>query len=395
MENFEYSIPTRILFGKGTEEQAGKLIREYGFRKVLLHYGGGSVVRSGLLDRVRESLRAEGIEFAELGGVQANPVLGMVRRGIQMCLEEKAELILAVGGGSVIDSAKAIGDGAGNPDTDVWKYFLKEAVPQKAVPVAVILTLAASGSEMSDSAVITNEENGLKRGFGSPFHRPLFALCNPELTFSVSRFQTGCGTVDIMMHTLERYFGWTKDSSVTDRLAEGLLKAVIEAGRKADQNPEDYEARAALMWAGSLSHNGLTGLGRAYMMQVHQLEHELSGMYPRIAHGAGLSALFCSWARFVCPAAPERFAQYGQRVWNVEMNAENPMETAMAGIQATEEYFRSLNMPISLEELEVEQERFEEMAEKCTNFGARTLPGIRELGKEEMLEIYRMAYPRR
>lgn len=395
MKNFDITIPTRIIFGKDTEKQIGELVKEYGFHKVLIHYGGGSVKQSGLLDRVKASLHEDGICCTELGGVQANPVLGMVRKGIQLCLEEQVDLILAVGGGSVIDSAKAIGDGAGNPETDVWKYFQKEAVPVKHIPVAVILTLAASGSEMSQSAVITNEESGLKRGFNSWTHQPLFSICNPELTYTVNKFQTGCGTVDIMMHTLERYFGWTKDSALTDRIAEGLLKSVIEAGRIADQNPEDYEARATLMWAGSLSHNGLTGLGREYLMQIHQLEHELSGMYPRIAHGAGLSALFASWARFVCPAAVERFAQYAVRVWNVEMNFENPMATALAGIQATESFFQSLGMPVSLQELDVEPSKFEEMAEKCTNFGTRTLAGIRKLDKKEMIEIYQMAYSRR
>lgn len=395
MKNFDMSIPTRIIFGKGEEKRAGQLIREYGFQKVLLHYGGGSVVKSGLLGQVKASLEEAGIAYVELGGVQANPILGMVRKGIKLCLTEQVDMILAIGGGSVLDSSKAIGDGAGNPDVDVWDYFTGKAKPVNHIPVGAILTLAASGSEMSQSAVITNEEEGLKRGFNSPTHQPLFSICNPELTFTVNKFQTGCGTVDIMMHTLERYFGWSKDSGITDRIAEGLLKAVIEAGRIADQNPEDYEARAALMWAGSLSHNGLTGLGREFMMQVHQLEHELSGMYPRIAHGAGLSALWASWARYVCPAWPERFAQYAVRVWNVEMNFEAPVETALAGIRATEAFFQSLGMPVSLEELEVEPKRFEEMAEKCTNFGKRTLPGICELDKKEMIEIYQMAYPRR
>lgn len=392
MKNFDYHVPTRIIFGKDTEGQVGERIREYGFHKVLLHYGGKSAVRSGLLDRVKGSLDEAGILFVELGGVQANPVLSLVRKGIALCLEEKVDLILAVGGGSVIDSAKAIGDGAGNPGTDVWKFFAREAAPAGHIPVAVILTLAASGSEMSQSAVLTNEDGGFKRGFNSWTHQPLFSICNPELTYSVSPFQTGCGTVDIMMHTLERYFGWTKDSAVTDRLAEGLLKAVIEAGRVVHEHPQDYEGRAALMWAGSLSHNGLTGTGREFLMQVHQLEHELSGMYPEIAHGAGLSALWASWARYVCGSWPERFAQYACRVWDIPVEGKEPMKAALEGILATEEYFRSLDMPVSLKELHVDPARFEEMAEKCTNFGARTLPGIMELGKKEMMEIYGMAY---
>ncbi len=392
MKDFDVRIPTRIIFGKGKEREVGRLIKEYGYQKVLLHYGGGSAVRSGLLDQVKLSLEEVGISYVELGGVQANPTLSLVREGIRSCLAEKADLILAVGGGSVIDSAKAIGDGAGDPQADVWDFFLQKASPKAHIPVAVILTLSASGSEMSQSAVLTNEETGLKRGFNSPTHQPLFSICNPELTYSVSRFQTGCGTVDIMMHTLERYFGWTKDSAVTDRLAEGLLRAVIEAGQVADKKPRDYEARATLMWAGSLSHNGLTGIGRDFFMQVHQLEHELSGMYPRIAHGAGLSALFASWARFVCPSWPERFAQYASRVWDAAADPADPMPAALEGIRRTEALFKSLGMPISLKELDVDPERFEEMAIKCTNFGARTLKGIRELKKAEMIQIYEMAY---
>ena len=348
MNNFEFYTPTRMIFGKETHRQAGKIIREYGFKKVLLHFGGSSAKKSGLLDNVTADLEAEGIEVVALGGVRPNPALSLARKGISLCRNEKVDFVLAVGGGSVIDSAKCIADGAGNPEDDVWDYFLKKKMPSAALPVGVILTLSASGSEMSSSCVMSNEENGMKRGFNSVTHRPLFAICNPELTYTVSRFQTGCGTVDIMMHTLERYFTQTQNTAVTDRLAEGLLKAVIEAGRTADQYPEDYEARASLMWAGSLSHNDLTGAGRDFMMQVHQLEHELSGMYPAIAHGAGLSALWPSWARFVCPSNVSRFAQYAVNVWNLDMDFENPLKTAMAGIQATEDFFKSLNMPVSL-----------------------------------------------
>lgn len=394
MNNFEYCVPTRVIFGRDTQKRAGELIKEYGFRKVMIHYGGGSVKRSGLLDQVTASLREAGIEMVLFGGVQANPTLSKALEGMEICRREGVDFILAVGGGSVIDSAKCIADGAPNPEIDPWKFFMKEAVPPKALPHGNILTLSASGSETSQSCVITNEENGLKRGFNCPAHRPLFAVCNPELTFTVSRFQTGCGTVDILMHTLERYLGGTtKDTALTDRIAEGLMKAVIEAGTAADLNPEDYEARATLMWAGSLSHNDLTGLGREVMMTVHQLEHELSGKYPEVAHGAGLSALFCSWARYVCRDDPMRFAQLAVRVWEVEMNFENPLKTALDGIQRIEDYFKSLNMPVRLSELaaDVKEADFDEMAEKCTNFGRRVLPGIRELGKREMMEIYRMA----
>ena len=394
MNNFEYCVPTKVIFGRNTQKRAGEIIREYGFRKVMIHYGGGSVKRSGLLNQVTASLEEAGIETILFGGVQANPTLSKALEGMEICRRENVDFILAVGGGSVIDSAKCIADGTPNPEIAPWKYFMKEAVPPKALPHGNILTLSASGSETSQSCVITNEENGLKRGFNCPTHRPLFAVCNPELTFTVNRFQTGCGTVDILMHTLERYLGGTtKDTALTDRIAEGLMKAVIEAGTAVDLNPEDYEARATLMWAGSLSHNDLTGLGREVMMTVHQLEHELSGKYPEVAHGAGLSALFCSWARYVCGDDPMRFAQLAVRVWDVEMNFENPLKTALDGIQRMEDYFKSLNMPVRLTELEadVKEEDFDEMAEKCTNFGRRVLPGIRELGKHEMMDIYRMA----
>lgn len=391
MENFEFYAPTRMIFGKGTHLQVGKLIREYGFKKVLVHFGGGSVKKSGLLDQIQTSLKAEGIAYVLFGGVQANPVLSMAREGIALCRKENVDFVLAVGGGSVIDSSKCIADGAGNPDMDVWKFHMKEAVPRKALPVGVILTLAAAGSEMSASCVITNEENGLKRGFNSVTHRPLFSICNPELTYTVSRFQTGCGTVDIMMHTLERYFSQGEDTPLTDRIAEGLLKTVIEAGRTADQKPDDYEARAALMWAGSLSHNDLTGAGRTVFMQVHQLEHELSGMDDRIAHGAGLSALWASWARYVYRHNISRFARYAVNVWNLDMDFEHPEKTALAGIRATEKFFCELNMPVTLKELGVSPSSFKEMAEKCSDHGKRTLTGVKELDEADMIRIYEMA----
>ncbi|MGN0373195.1 MAG: iron-containing alcohol dehydrogenase [Enterocloster sp.] len=391
MENFEFFTPTRMIFGKDTHLQVGRIVKEYGFKKVLVHFGGASAKKTGLLEAVTGALEAENIEYVTLGGVQANPVLSMAREGIALCLKEKVDFVLAVGGGSVIDSAKCIADGAGNPEKDVWKFFLHEDAPVKALPVGTILTLAASGSEMSASCVITNEETGFKRGFNSVTHRPLFSICNPELTYTVSKFQTGCGTVDIMMHTLERYMSLTADTRLTDRIAESVLKSTVEAGKIADREPDNYEARATLMWAGSLSHNGLTGAGRNFLMQVHQMEHELSGMYPRIAHGAGLSALWPSWARYVCPHDVNRFAQYAVNVWNLDMDFENPLNTAMAGIQATEDFFGSIGMPVTLKELEVEPEKLEEMAYKCTNLGKRILTGIVDLGKEEIEEIYKMA----
>ena len=393
MKNFTYYAPTRVMFGKGTEEKLGEVVSGYGFHKVLIHFGGGSVKRSGLLERLEKSLAAAGVEYVEFGGVQPNPKLSLVRKAIQVCVQEQADLVLAVGGGSVIDSAKCVAAGAADPSVDPWEYLSRVKTVDKSLPVGVVLTIAASGSEMSSSCVITKEEGGLKRSFNSDLSRPLFAIMNPELTYSVSKFQTGCGTVDIMMHTLERYFGTDGEAPLTDRLAEGLLKEVIEAGRIADREPENYEARAALMWAGSLSHNSLTGLGRDYFMTAHQIEHELSGMFDQVAHGAGLSVLFPAWCRYIYKYAIPRFCQYAVRVWNLDMNYEHPERTALAGIQATEEYFRSLGMPTRMGELGIAltDAQIEELAEKATFFGTRIMPDYIPIGKKEIIEILREA----
>ena len=393
MKNFTYYAPTRVMFGKGTEEELGKIVSGYGFHKVLIHFGGGSVKRSGLLERLEKSLAAAGVEYVEFGGVQPNPKLSLVREAIQVCVQEQADLVLAVGGGSVIDSAKCVAAGAAEPSVDPWEYLSRVKTVDKSLPVGVVLTIAASGSEMRSSCVITKEDGGLKRSFNSDLSRPLFAIMNPELTYSVSKFQTGCGTVDIMMHTLERYFGTDGEAPLTDRLAEGLLKEVIEAGRIADREPDNYEARAALMWAGSLSHNSLTGLGRDYFMTAHQIEHELSGMFDKVAHGAGLSVLFPAWCRYIYKYAIPRFCQYAVRVWNLDMNYEHPERTALAGIQATEEYFRSLGMPTRMGELGIAltDAQIEELAEKATFFGTRIMPDYIPIGKKEIIEILREA----
>ncbi len=393
MKNFTYYAPTRVMFGKGMEEELGKIVSGYGFHKVLIHFGGGSVKRSGLLERLEKSLAAAGVEYVEFGGVQPNPKLSLVREAIQVCVQEQADLVLAVGGGSVIDSAKCVAAGAAEPSVDPWEYLSRVKTVDKSLPVGVVLTIAASGSEMSSSCVITKEEGALKRSFNSDLSRPLFAIMNPELTYSVSKFQTGCGTVDIMMHTLERYFGTDGEAPLTDRLAEGLLKEVIEAGRIADREPDNYEARAALMWAGSLSHNSLTGLGRDYFMTAHQIEHELSGMFDQVAHGAGLSVLFPAWCRYIYKYAIPRFCQYAVRVWNLDMNYEHPERTALAGIQATEEYFRSLGMPTRMGELGIAltDAQIEELAEKATFFGTRIMPDYIPIGKKEIIEILREA----
>jgi alcohol dehydrogenase YqhD (iron-dependent ADH family) len=390
MNNFVYYTPTRMIFGRDTQKQTGQVIAGYGFRKVLLHYGGGSIKNSGLYDEVVASLKESKIEVIELSGVKPNPELSLVKKGVKLCKETGAELVLAVGGGSVIDSAKLIAIGA-KSDDDPWVFSSKEKTPSAALPVGVILTLAASGSEMSASCVITNENGWLKRGYNSDFHRPLFSICNPELTYTLPPFQTACGIVDIFMHTAERYFSAGAGTDITDRIAEGLMKSVLETGPFVLKNPRDYDSRATLMWSGSLSHNDLTGCGRDVFMPVHQMEHEISGMYPNIAHGAGLSVVFPAWAKYVYRKDSARFAQFAVRVMNCDMDFESPERTALEGIHRLERYFSSIGMPVTMEELGVSDDsRFDEMAEKCTFFGKRKLTAKIVLGKEEILSVFRL-----
>lgn len=392
MEQFSFYTPTKVIFGKGVQSQVGAVIKSYGFKKILFHYGSGSIKKSGLYDHIVASLRENGIEFVELGGVQPNPKLSLSRKAAQLCIDEKVEMILAVGGGSVLDSSKSAAAGAAN-HCDPWEFSSGARVLEKSLPVGAVLTIAAAGSEMSDSCVITNEEGWLKRGFNSDHNRPLFAIMNPELTYTVSKYQTACGVTDIMMHTLERYFCMNGDVALTDHLAEGLLRSVIEAGKVVMDKPDDYEARATLMWASSLSHNGLTGCGRNFMMRCHQIEHELSGMYDRVAHGAGLAVIFPAWAKYIYKneKALPRFCQFAQRVWGIEMDFEHPERTALAGIEACENFFKSLGMPVRLSELDVDDTKFDEMAEKCTFFGKRVLKDYIPLGKTEIIEIYNLA----
>ena len=392
MEQFSFYTPTKVIFGKGVQSQVGAVIKSYGFKKILFHYGSGSIKKSGLYDQIVASLRENGIEFVELGGVQPNPKLSLSRKAAQLCIDEKVEMILAVGGGSVLDSSKSAAAGAAN-HCDPWEFSSGARVLEKSLPVGAVLTIAAAGSEMSESCVITNEEGWLKRGFNSDHNRPLFAIMNPELTYTVSKYQTACGVTDIMMHTLERYFCMNGDVALTDHLAEGLLRSVIEAGKVVMDKPDDYEARATLMWASSLSHNGLTGCGRNFMMRCHQIEHELSGMYDRVAHGAGLAVIFPAWAKYIYKneKALPRFCQFAQRVWGIEMDFEHPERTALAGIEACENFFKSLGMPVRLSELDVDDTKFDEMAEKCTFFGKRVLKDYIPLGKTEIIEIYNLA----
>ncbi|MBP3475884.1 MAG: iron-containing alcohol dehydrogenase [Lachnospiraceae bacterium] len=392
MNHFIYETPTKVYFGKDEEQKVGKIISEYGATKVLIHYGGKSAKESGLLDRVKGYLAAEKIEFVELGGVVANPELKLVREGIALCQKEGVDFILAVGGGSVLDSSKAIANGVANPDVDVWDFSLGKAAPEKTLPKGAILTLAAAGSEMSNSCVITDTETGSKRGYGSPCNRMNFAIENPELTYTVNAYQTACGAVDIAMHTIERYFCPGEDTYLTDAIAEAVIKSTMKAGADCIADPRDYTARANMMWASSLAHNGLTQCGRSFLLAVHQFEHEVSGMYPQVAHGAGLAALWCSWARYVYKANMPRFLQYAHNVWNLDIDFEHPESTVLKAIELQEKYYRSIGMPTNLKELGVQAEDLEVLALQCSRGKTRTLDGYKKLGYDEMLDIYKMAY---
>jgi len=388
MDNFEFFTPTKIYFGSDVENEVGEIVKKHGYRKILLHYGGGSAKRSGLLDKIKRQLKEHGVEYSELGGVEPNPKLELVREGIDLVQKEKLEFILAVGGGSVIDSSKAIATGAASGE-DVWDIVLRAQPVQSALPVGCVLTLPAAGSEMSASAVITN--GNLKRSLKGDRIRPQLAFMNPKLTFTVPKYQTGCGIVDIMMHTLERYFTEAKDCDLTDRLSEGLLLAVKKAGKAAMENPADYEARATLMWASSLSHNNLMSCGKTFYFPAHKLEHDVSGVFDSVSHGAGLSVLFPAWAKYVYRHDVRKFAQFAVRVMNVEMDYAHPDKTALAGIEALQEYFRSLGMPATLRELGIMEKDYEKIVDLTTDGGKKSLVSYVPLDKAAILEIYHLA----
>lgn len=395
MENFQYYTPTKIIFGRGAEEQTGQLAAEQRCKKVLVHYGGGSVVRSGLLERIYRSLDAVGISYVSLGGVVPNPRLSLVYEGIRLARKEQVDFILAVGGGSVIDSAKAIGYGVAN-EGDVWDFYEKRRTAKACLPIGVVLTIAAAGSEMSDSSVITKEEGWLKRGYSSNYARARFAVMNPELTMTLPKYQTASGCVDIMMHTMERYFNRSENMEMTDGISEHLLRTVMKNAKILMNEPDNYQARAEVMWAGSLSHNGLTGCGTGGGdWASHQLEHELGGMFD-VAHGAGLAAVWGSWARYVMNAAPERFAKFAVNVMGVEPEAEK-LKTAQKGIEAMEDFYRALDMPVCIGDMGIEltEEQMRELAEKCSHFGKRTIGCIKKLDQEDMYQIYKEARGRK
>jgi len=390
MTNFTYYIPTKIIFGKNEHKNVGAIINEYGYKKVLLHYGSGSIKSNGCYDDIVESLSSSGIDFVELSGVEPNPKISLVREGVRICKENGIELILAVGGGSVIDSAKAIGFSA-LEDFDPWDYFDGVAKPQKAIPIGVVLTLSASGSEMSSSCVITNEELGLKRGCGTELNRPLFSILNPELTYTVNKYQTACGIVDIMMHTLERYMTKIGSASPTDDIAVSIVKSTMRNGVTALSDPRNYEARAALMWNGTLSHNGLTGLGREYFMISHQIEHEISGMYDRISHGAGLAIVFPAWCKWAYKYDIPRFLSFAKDIMEVD-DMGSDEATILAAIDKLKAFFVSIGMPVRLSDVGITDEsKFEEMAVKCTRYGKRVLGGFINYGVKEIVEILNIA----
>lgn len=389
MLDFIYYAPTKVYFGKEKHKQVGEIIKGYGYKKIMMQYGQGSVKATGLYDEVMDSLKAHDIEVVEMGGVEPNPKLTFVKEAIELARAEQVEMILAVGGGSVIDSCKYTAAGA-MAECDPWDFPTKKATPAKALPVGCILTLAAAGSEMSSSAVVTNMELNMKRGFNSDWNRCQFAICNPELTYTVNKYQTACGIVDIMAHTMERYFTVCDPTDLTDRIAESLLVSVSEAGKVLMDNPKDYEARATVMWGSSLAHNDLTGCGRENFLAVHQLEHALSGEFDRISHGAGLAVLFPAWAKYVYRHNIPRFAQFARRVWGVTEADEE--KAALQGILAMENYFASLGMPVRLNAFDIEKDCTGRLAELCTFGRQRTVKSFVELGYDEIKAIFDSCY---
>lgn len=381
MLDFELCIPTKIYFGRGQCARVGEIIASRGYRRVLICYGGGSVVRTGLLERVKSSLDAAWVEHDEFGGIQANPTSERCAELAHYARERGSELLLAVGGGSVIDTAKMAAHCV-RTGLDPWDYTEHRAEPSDSLPVGVVLTIAATGSETSDSAVLTNTALGVKRGLSSEKNRPLFAIMDPELTMTLPPYQTACGVVDILMHTMERYMCTNPDNELIDRISEGLLTSVIDAGHRAMAEPGDYEARATLMLAGSLSHNGLTGAGRACGLWAHKLEHEMSALDERIAHGAGLAVVWPAYLEFFARHGlfTERLERYAEKIWGVS-GVEN-------GIEATREYFRSLGMPERLSDFGLTAENAEYMSRRCTDEGRKSFPSVIPLGLDEVREIF-------
>ena len=393
MRDFTFYAPTDVVFGKEAEARITELIRRHGGTKLLLHYGGQSAQRSGLLDKVRGQLSEAGIDFVEFGGVVPNPRLSMVRTGIDLCRREGVNMILALGGGSVIDSSKGIAYGVPY-EGDVWDFFAGRAQARTALPVGCIVTNPASGSEMSDSCVLTNDATSDKRGYSSPHGRARFSVLNPERTYTLPAAETAAGIADIMMHTMERYFSPEMDASLTDSLAEALLRTVRESALRLLEDPQDYAARAQVMWAGSLAHNGLTGCGLQGDWCCHKLEHELSGLFD-VRHGDGLTALWPTWARYVYKENLPRFVRFAVNVMGVADDATDPERVALEGVAAMEAFYRTMGLPVNIPELMggriLGEDELQEMARRCSRDGSFRVGAMKCLGREEMLEIYRLA----
>ena len=392
MVDFIYYTPTEVAFGKNSEEQTARLVKKYGGTKVLLHYGGQSAVRSGLIDKIGSLLKEEGIPYVSLGGVVPNPRVSLVRKGIELCRQEGVDFVLAVGGGSVIDSSKAIAYGLAY-DGDVWDFFEGTAVPQACYPVGAVVTLPAAGSEMSDSCVISDDEKNLKRGVNSNLVRCKFAVMNPERTYTLPPFQTACGATDIMMHTMERYFNTDGDMTLTDEIAEALMRTVKESVFYVLKDPNDYRHRAQIMWASSLSHNDLTGCGTRRDFASHKLEHEISALFD-VAHGAGLSAIWGSWARYVMKEDVSRFVRFAVNVMGVTNDYTDPEGTALRGIEAMERFYHAIGMPTCITELigrKFTEEELDQLAKQCSRNDSITVGGFKVLHQTEMREVYALA----
>ena len=393
MKDFHYYAPTEVVFGKESEEQVAHLVKKYGGTKVLVHYGGQSAIKSGLLDKICNLLEADGIHYIKLGGVVPNPRLSLARQGIELCRQHDVDFILAVGGGSVIDSAKCIAYGV-CMDEDVWNLYLGRAqAPTTMLPVACVLTIPAAGSEMSEASVITNEDGDVKLGYSNNLSRPKFAIMNPERTFTLPPYQTAAGVTDMMMHTMERYFTHDDDMDLTTELAETVLRSMTNAIFAVLKNPTDYRYRAQIMWGGSLAHNGLTGCGVADDWATHQLEHELSGMFD-VTHGAGLAAIWPSWARYVMHENLSRFVRFAVNVMDVPNDFTDPEGTALKGIQAMERFYKAIGMPINIRELigrDITDDEIREMTRKCSRNYQATCGAFKVLHASDMEAIYQMA----
>lgn len=394
MKNFNYYAPTQVAFGRNTESQVAELVKKYGGSKVLIHYGGQSSIRSGLLAKVEQILTEAGIAYVKLGGVKPNPRLSLVRKGIELCKEENVDFLLAVGGGSVIDSCKAISSGRFYQG-DVWTLYEHKDHATQYLPIGCILTIPAAGSEMSNGSVITNDEveSWLKKDYCVDEFRCKFAIMNPELTFTLPAWQTACGITDMMMHTMERYFSKDDDMETTDAIAEAILRTCMKEGPLALANPTDYTCRANIMWAGTLAHNDLTGCGTTGDWATHNIEHELSGLFD-VSHGAGLAAVWGSWARYTRNENLPRFARFAHNVMGIDTTNMSDMEASEAGIKAMEQFFRSIGMPTDIHTLvgkDITDAEIEEMAQKCTNGDTTTIGGLKILHAADIVKIYQMA----